>query len=125
MPEKFSYELRKIINGKGYLGFIEGEIIDSIKSRFPELNIVFDPEIGKEWEIPIIAGAHFFLDYLHKNGKSLKLNLKITEMRGLPIDTTYSIIMYVTLKALSEYFKFDIDKYAYFNEKNGEFCLKK
>ncbi|MEN2398878.1 hypothetical protein GKZ90_0003785 [Flavobacterium sp. MC2016-06] len=100
------YNLRQLVNNKGYLFNINFEV-NLDRSKDSGLVIIY--EADQNWENTCRAGIAIFYDYFSRKTKG-QLTVKIIETHWLPVDTNNLIVLFATIKALSESLNFKIDK---------------
>jgi hypothetical protein len=121
----FNYKYREhTSNGKVFHGMIalKSEIV---KEGGRTVNVKCDIpyEYGGKYVNSIVCGANYFADkFFNENGDNLGLNIKIMDIGAYPIDTTWAVMMYVTIMALVKQYEISMDGFS-FNKESGELIL--
>jgi hypothetical protein len=100
---------REQIENKGYYIKIrfEVELIDNKNSK---LEMIYSAD--EKWKIFCETGILLFFEYFYKNEtKSLKVN--VYEIDWLPVDTNSILVLFSTVKALSDALDYKISALAF------------
>lgn len=91
-----SFKFMKQIDGYGLYAEINLECETTGTQN--EFKITFEEELG-QWKAAIVSGCTYFLEHC-QDCKGLQVNIK--RMKWRPVDTTSTVVAYVTVNALKE-----------------------
>ena len=112
------YTLRKQLRNKGCYAEILLDV-QFTEDKSCKLDIGYNAE--KQWENACKAGILIFHEYFSRKRQGV-LKVTIHEIKWMPVDTNNLIVLYCSLKSLSEILKFPIEGLSLDNV-NEVFCF--
>ncbi|OQP57071.1 hypothetical protein A3860_10920 [Niastella vici] len=88
------YKIAEQIGNYGFYGEIEIEV--EITSRYQKVELEFDDELER-WQSGVLFGATYFLEHCMSR---IGLNIRVKEIKYNELDTSNTIVAYLTFKAL-------------------------
>ncbi len=95
---KNEFYVKRLINGRGYGAGIE---LDASFEDGTGIDLHFENNISSNWHPSISFGVHYFHEHFTRN-RHHKLRVNVLDLSAHAVDTSHSLVAYVTIKCLSE-----------------------
>lgn len=94
---KNEFHIKRLINGRGYGAAIS---LDASFQDGTGVDLHFENNIPSNWHPSISFGVHYFHEHFIRN-RNNKLRVNVLDLSAHTVDSSHSLVAYVTIKCLS------------------------